>query len=57
LGKVIANMSSVVLIKGRGMRLGVVSRGVQFDESPRDWTKPGVSPKRKIRQNTQKKCP
>jgi hypothetical protein len=52
-----ANMIPVVLIRSWGMRLVVVSRWVQFEESSRDWSKPGVSPRRKIRQNAQKKCP
>jgi hypothetical protein len=49
------NMTSAVLIRVRGMRLGVVSGWVRFDESSRGWPKPGVSPKRRIRHNAQKK--
>jgi hypothetical protein len=56
LGKIMVNMTSVVLIRSRGMSLGVVSRWIQFDESSRGWSKSGVSPRR-IRQNAQKKCP
>jgi hypothetical protein len=43
LGKVMANMTSVVLIRGRGMKLGVASGWVWFDESSRGWPKLGVS--------------
>jgi hypothetical protein len=38
------------------MRLGVVSGWLPFDESFRGWPKLGVSPRRRIRQNAQKKC-
>jgi hypothetical protein len=50
-----ANMTSVVLIRGRGMRLGIVNGWVRIDESSRGWPKPGVSSKRRTRQNAQKK--
>jgi hypothetical protein len=50
-------MTSVVIIRGWGVRFGVVSGWVQFGESSRGWPKPGVSPRRRIRQNAQKKCP
>jgi hypothetical protein len=39
------------------MRLGIVNRGVRVDESSRGWPKSGVSSKRIIRQNAQKKYP
>jgi hypothetical protein len=47
--KVMANRTTVVLIRSRGMRLGIVNGWIQFDDSSRDWPKPGVSSKRKIR--------
>jgi hypothetical protein len=53
--KVIANVTSVVLIRGRSVRLGMVNGRIQFDESSRGWPQPGISSKRRIRQNAQKK--
>jgi hypothetical protein len=52
-----ASMTSVVLIRARSPRLGVVTGCVQFDDSIRGWPQPGVSTKRGKRQNSQKECP
>jgi hypothetical protein len=50
-------LTSAVLIRDWGMRFGVVNGWVQFDESSKGWPKPGVSPRRKIRQMPKRTVP